>query len=92
MQIQNVAIFAKVHDPRCLGVASDLIGWLERNGCTPMTDEQLTRQLGIPDALTIGEIRDQAELVVVLGGGRHADLGGTALQRQGSAYSGGQPG
>lgn len=67
-QIQNVAIFAKVHDPRCLGVASDLITWLERKGCTPMPDEQLTRQLGIPDALTIGEIRDQAELVVVLGG------------------------
>src|SRR5512137_2195452 len=28
MQIQNVAIFAKVHDPRCLGIAGDLINQL----------------------------------------------------------------
>lgn len=67
-QIQNVAIFAKVHDPRCLGVARELIHWLEERGCTPMPDEQLTRQLGFRDVLTIGEIREQAELVVVLGG------------------------
>lgn len=66
--IQNVAIFAKVHDPRCLGVASDLISWLEARGCTPMPEEQLTHQLGYPKALTEGEIREQAELVVVLGG------------------------
>ena len=68
MQIQNVAIFAKVHDPRCLGIASDLINWLEEKGCTPLPEAQLTRQLGYPKALTEAEIRNQAELVVVLGG------------------------
>ena len=68
MQIQNVAIFAKVHDPRCLGIAGDLINWLEEKGCTPLAEAQLTRQLGYPRALTETEIRDQAELVVVLGG------------------------
>jgi NAD+ kinase len=68
MQIQNVAIFAKVHDPRCLGVASDLINWLEERGCTPLTEPQLARQLAYPSALSEDEIRDQAELVVVLGG------------------------
>ncbi len=68
MQIQNVAIFAKVHDPRCLGIASDLINWLEEKGCTALVEAQLTRQLGYPGALTEAEIRDQAELVVVLGG------------------------
>ena len=68
MQIQNVAIFAKVHDPRCLGVASDLINWLEEKDCIPLVEAQLARQLGYPKALTEEEIRDQAELVVVLGG------------------------
>jgi NAD+ kinase len=68
MQIQNVAIFAKVHDPRCLGIASDLINWLEEKGCTPLPEAQLTRQLGYPTSLTEAEIRNQAELVVVLGG------------------------
>jgi NAD+ kinase len=68
MQIQNVAIFAKVHDPRCLGIASDLINWLEEKGCTPLPEAELTRQLGYPKPLTDAEVRDQAELVVVLGG------------------------
>lgn len=68
MQIQNVAIFAKVHDPRCLGVASDLINWLEERGCTPLAGAQLASHLGYPKPLSEGEIRDQAELVVVLGG------------------------
>jgi NAD+ kinase len=68
MQIQNVAIFAKVHDPRCLGIASDLINWLEERGCTPLAESQLTRQLGYPTSLSEDEIRNQAELVVVLGG------------------------
>lgn len=66
--IQNVAIFAKVHDPRCLGIAGDLITWLEERGCIPLPEAELTRQLGYPKALTAEEIREQAELVVVLGG------------------------
>lgn len=66
--IQNVAIFAKVHDPRCLGIAGDLIAWLEERGCTPLAEAELTRQLGYPKSLTEDEIREQAELVVVLGG------------------------
>lgn len=68
MQIQNVAIFAKVHDPRCLGIASDLINWLEEKGCTPLPEAQLTHQLGYHRVLSEAEVRDQAELVVVLGG------------------------
>ncbi len=68
MQIQNVAIFAKVHDPRCRGIASELITWLEEKGCTPLVEEQLALQLGLPAAVLEAEIRDQAELVVVLGG------------------------
>lgn len=68
MNLQNVAIFAKLHDPRCLGIANDLINWLEERGCTPMPEAQLAGQLASPIALTEEEIRDQAELVVVLGG------------------------
>jgi NAD+ kinase len=68
MQIQNVAIFAKVHDPRCLGIAGDLINWLEEKGCIPLPEAELTRQLGYPRPLSENEILNQAELVVVLGG------------------------
>lgn len=68
MQIQNVALFAKVHDPRCLGVASDLINWLKEKGCTPLPEAQLSRQLGCPTVMAEEEILNQAELVVVLGG------------------------
>ena len=67
-EFQNVAIFAKVHDPRCLGIASDLINWLEEHGCTPMPEVELSRQLCYARALTEEEILDQAELIVVLGG------------------------
>jgi NAD+ kinase len=68
MQIKNVAIFAKMHDPRCQGIASDLIHWLEARDCTPMVEPHLARLIGHTDAMTEEEIRDQAELVVVLGG------------------------
>jgi len=68
MQIQNVAIFAKVHDPRCLGIAADLINWLEEKGCIPLPEPQLIRELAYHKTMTESEILDQAELVVVLGG------------------------
>ena len=41
MQIQNVAIFAKKHDPRCQGVADDLINWLEERNRIPLVESQL---------------------------------------------------
>ena len=66
--IQSVAIFVKIHDPRCLGIARDLISWLEERGCTPLAEGELARQLGYPTTLSEEEIREQAELVVVLGG------------------------
>lgn len=66
--IQNVAIFAKVHDPRCLGIAGDLITWLEERDCIPLPEAELTRQLSYRKTFTAEEIREQAELVVVLGG------------------------
>ena len=68
MQIQNVAIFAKVHDPRSQGVADDLINWLEEKGCTPLVDAHLARHLGYKKGMAQDEIRELAELVVVLGG------------------------
>ena len=66
--MQNVAIFAKVHDPRCQGVASELISWLESRGCTAMAEPHLSRHLGHANQATEEQIRDSAELVVVLGG------------------------
>ena len=68
MSLHSVAIFAKVHDPRCQSVADDLIRWLEERGCTPLVDGHLAHHIGCTDGLTREEIREQAELVVVLGG------------------------
>jgi NAD+ kinase len=67
-QIQKVAIFAKMHDPRCQGIASDLIQWLEARDCLPLVEPSLARLIDHTDKLSEEEIRDQAELVVVLGG------------------------
>ena len=68
MSLHVVAIFAKVHDPRCQSVADDLINWLQERGCTPLVDEELARRIGYVNGLSREEIREQAELVVVLGG------------------------
>ena len=68
MSKKNIAIFAKVHDPRCQGVANELITWLEKNDCIPLVDEHLARHLRRQKGMTNDDIRDQAELVVVLGG------------------------
>ena len=68
MPVQNVAIFAKKHDPRCLGVANDLINWLEEKGCRPLVEVYLASHIGYPRGTTAEDIREQAELVVVLGG------------------------
>ncbi len=67
-QIQNIAIFAKMHDPRCQGIASDLIKWLEVRERTPLVEPNLARLIASPATMTEEEIRDQADLVVVLGG------------------------
>src|ERR1039457_4553853 len=68
MQRQNVAVFAKVHDPRCQDVASELVAWLEARNCTPLIEAHLSRHLERLHVMTDEEIREQAELVVVLGG------------------------
>ncbi len=66
--MKNVAIFAKVHDPRCQGVAGDLVAWLESRGCLPLVDTHLARHIGSSSGLTEDEITQRADLVVVLGG------------------------
>ncbi len=66
--MKQVAIFAKVHDPRCQGVASELVTWLEERKCQPLVDTHLARHVGYAKGLTEKQIRDRAELVVVLGG------------------------
>lgn len=68
MYLKNVAIFAKRHDPRCQGVADDLIKWLDEKNCLPLVEGHLARLISYPMVLSDEEIREQAELVVVLGG------------------------
>jgi NAD+ kinase len=66
--MKRVAIFAKVHDPRCQGVACELIEWLAAHGAEPLVEAHLARHLLYPDGIDSSRLPDLAELVVVLGG------------------------
>ena len=66
--MKQVAIFAKVHDPRCQGVATELIAWLIQHDCQPLVEAHLARHIGSDMGVAEAEIREQSELVVVLGG------------------------
>jgi len=65
--MKNIAIFAKVHDPRCQGVAIQLVEWLRANSLTPMVEAHLARHIEFKETI-ITDIPDQTDLVVVLGG------------------------
>ena len=65
--MKNIAIFAKVQDPRCQDVADELVQWLVERGLTPLPEEHLARRIGFREEIT-ADILDRAELVVVLGG------------------------
>jgi NAD+ kinase len=65
--MKNIAIFAKVQDPRCQGVAIELVQWLRGKGLTPLPEEHLARRIGFGEEIA-ADILDRAELVVVLGG------------------------
>ena len=66
--MKNIAIFAKVHDPRCLGVAGELVKWLEHRELVPLVESHLARHLGRGPGLDREDIPDMADLIVVLGG------------------------
>lgn len=65
--MKKIAIFAKVHDPRCQGVAGELIAWLEERGLVPLVEAHFARHLGRPGTAS-EEIPDLADMAVVLGG------------------------
>ncbi|SNB46215.1 NAD(+)/NADH kinase [Geobacter sp. DSM 9736] len=66
--MKKIAIFAKVHDPRCLGVAEELVTWLEARGLEPVVEAHLARHLKFEPGTEPERIPDSADLVVVLGG------------------------
>lgn len=69
--MKKIAIFAKVHDPRCLGVAEELTEWLADRGVTAWVEDHLSKRLNRPVRALSGESADiasGADLVVVLGG------------------------
>lgn len=66
--MKKIAVFAKVHDPRCQGVAEELIHWLEARGLVPLVESHLARHLNSTAAISDVDIPAQADLVVVLGG------------------------
>jgi NAD+ kinase len=66
--MKKIAIFAKVHDPRCQDVAVDLIKWLEGKGLTPLVEAHLSRHLVCREGAESVNIPGIADLVVVLGG------------------------
>jgi len=65
--MKNIAIFAKVHDPRCQDVALQLIEWLKGRGLIPLVEAHLARHIDFREAV-ISDIPDNTDLVVVLGG------------------------
>lgn len=69
--MKKIAIIAKVHDPRCLGVAEELIGWLNQRGIAARVEEHLSKQLSQPssaESAESSEVARDADFVVVLGG------------------------
>ncbi len=64
----TVAVFAKVHDPRCQGVANELIDWLEQRVSAVLVESHLAHHIGCLHGASDEVIRDKATLVVVLGG------------------------
>lgn len=65
--MKNIAVFAKVHDPRCQGVAIELFSWLQERSCQPLLEAHLARHLGC-EGVAAEDISSRADLVVVLGG------------------------
>jgi NAD+ kinase len=66
--MKKIAIMAKVHDPRCQGLASDLVAWLDQRGYLPLVEAHLARHLHSPHGLEAEILGAQADLMVVLGG------------------------
>jgi NAD+ kinase len=66
--MKKIAIFAKVHDPRCQDVAIELIKWLEARGLVPLVESHLSRHLSCQGGAEHIDIPEHADLVVVLGG------------------------
>lgn len=65
--MKNIAVFAKMHDPRCQGVAVELCKWLEERNCLPLLEAHLARHLGC-EGIAAEDIALRADMVVVLGG------------------------
>lgn len=65
--MKKIAVFAKVHDPRCQDVAEKLFLWLKEKGYEPLIESHLARHMNLP-GVNAEDIPDQADLVVVLGG------------------------
>jgi len=65
--MKKIAVFAKVHDPRCQDVAGELFRWLEERGYQPLIESHLARHMNTP-GVNAADMPDQADLVVVLGG------------------------
>jgi NAD+ kinase len=66
--MKTIALLAKVHDPRCQGVAGELIRWLQERGHVPLVEAHLARHLDNAPATEAEDIAARADLVVVLGG------------------------
>ncbi len=66
--MKKIAIFAKVHDPRCQGVAEELVAWLGERGLVSLVEAHLAKHLRYAAGMDEDDIRSQADLVVVLGG------------------------
>jgi NAD+ kinase len=64
----HIGIFAKVHDPRCQGVAGELFSWLESRGYTPLVEAHLARHIKSAVGFPSDQVAARSDLIVVLGG------------------------
>ncbi len=66
--MKHIGIFAKIHDPRCRGVAKELVQWLRGRGLNPLVENNLARALELDQGMEGSLIPPSADMVVVLGG------------------------
>lgn len=66
--MKNIAIVAKPHTPNIKNITEDIINILKKNGKNIMLEERAAEALSTDNYHTEKEIRDNADLIVVLGG------------------------
>lgn len=66
--MKKVGIYIKRSKAEAGTVAKQVIGWLQKRNLTPLVPETEAQMYDIPGGLPVGEVIEQSDLMVVLGG------------------------